>query len=252
MVGGVVAIELAAAAMDDQRRVLDPASSGAHVLADQRGPDRGDRGGVVAGEFGAGPVGELACSARDRLGENRLAGAGAKLSKSSRIAIAARLAGLGRKAEVPFGVVPDPRGHVDDHRAGEARRRPGRPAHARARSRRATSRRRSRLAGRAPRPARRRRPPSARRSGARRSAGEAPWPRRSMAMSRMIGGERRLAAEEAAMRHQPVQQHDRPPRALVAIGDPRAVRSGEMLQKPSPADAPLFGVLRPGAATASI
>ena len=57
-----------------------------------------------------------------------------------------------------------------------------------------------------------------------------------------------LRAEEAAMRHQPVQQHDRRAVARVAIGDSRPVRSGETRPKPLPkAVAPLFGVLRPGA-----
>ena len=58
MVGGVVAVEPALGAVDDQGRVLDLLEQRAHVLADQAGPDRGDGVGVVAGEFVARPVGE--------------------------------------------------------------------------------------------------------------------------------------------------------------------------------------------------
>jgi hypothetical protein len=50
-----------------------------------------------------------------------------------------------------------------------------------------------------------------------------------------IGGERLLLAEEAAMRHQPVEQHERRPGALVAVSDLRSVRSGKYLQLSSPA-----------------
>ena len=57
-----------------------------------------------------------------------------------------------------------------------------------------------------------------------------------------ILGEIRLGAKEAAMRHQPVQQHDRGPLPLVAIGDSRSVRSGEKVQFSLP-KAPLFAVL---------
>ena len=42
-----------------------------------------------------------------------------------------------------------------------------------------------------------------------------------------------LRAEEAAMRHQPVQQHDRRAVAGIAIGDRRPVRSGKRVQSPS-------------------
>ena len=74
MIGGVVAVELALAAMDDQGRVLDPVEQRAHVLADQAGPDRADRVGIVAGEFVRRPFGQVALAGRDRLGEDRLAG----------------------------------------------------------------------------------------------------------------------------------------------------------------------------------
>ena len=98
--------------------------------------------------------------------------------------MAARLAGLGREAEVPFGVVLDPRGHVDHHRAGEARGgRPGQdvPEDGRA-ERPADSDRAFEVervgelgdVGGHPLDGRRR---------ARRAA-EAPWPRRSIAMIR--------------------------------------------------------------------
>ena len=98
-------------------------------------PDRGHRARRRSGEFVARPIGERAVLARERLGEDRLAGS----AREAFIIVAdrgrARLAGLGRQAEVPFGVVLHPRGHVDHHRAGEARRRrPGKdmPEHGRA------------------------------------------------------------------------------------------------------------------------
>ena len=60
-------------------------------------------------------------------------------------------------------------------------------------------------------------------------------------------GELGLRAEEAAMRHQPVQQHERRALALVAIGDSRAVRCREMRSNtPPPAARPCSGSLRPG------
>jgi hypothetical protein len=64
-----------------------------------------------------------------------------------------------------------------------------------------------------------------------------------------IFGERDLAVEEAAMRHQPVHQHDRRAAAAVAIGDMRPVRSGENVQDPSPnaAGAPVRGSAESGA-----
>src|SRR6185295_11473605 len=50
-----------------------------------------------------------------------------------------------------------------------------------------------------------------------------------------IAGELGLRAKEAAMRHQPVQQHERRPRALVPIGDSGSVRCREKVQLSLPA-----------------
>ena len=50
-----------------------------------------------------------------------------------------------------------------------------------------------------------------------------------------IRGEIGLRAKKSAMRHQPVQQHERRARALVAIGDSRPVRGREKVQKSLPA-----------------
>src|SRR4051794_40832527 len=56
MVGGVVAVEPAPAAMDDQGGMLDSAEQGANVLPHQARPDRADRLGIVAREFAACPI----------------------------------------------------------------------------------------------------------------------------------------------------------------------------------------------------
>ena len=81
-----------------------------------------------------------------------------------------------------------------------------------------------------------------------RSPREAPCPRRSMAMIRNSSASGGLAGEEAAMRHQPVQQHDRRAAARVPIGDSRPVRSGESRAKPLPkaARAPCSGFFGQG------
>ena len=166
--------------------MLDPVEQGAHVLPDQARPDRADRGRIVAGEFEAGPVGERAVPGRDRLGEDRLAGGQREAFEIVADRDAARLAGLGREAEIPFGVILHPRGHVDDHGAGEARGggagkdvpedgRAERPADA---DRALEVQRLGQLGdvGRHPLDARRRAA----------AAAEAPWPRRSIVMIRMV------------------------------------------------------------------
>ena len=161
-----------------------PASSAAHVLVDQRGPDRRHRGGIVAGELGARPVGDLAQLGAHRLGEHRLAGAGGESLRNRRGSRALRAAQASgdRPSDQPCRCRPARSCRRSPRRRNA--RRPRRRAPARARSRPATSRRRSRPEDRAPRPARRRRRRSARRSAHGRLAGDSPWPRRSMVISR--------------------------------------------------------------------
>ena len=150
-------------------------------------PDRGHRAGVVARRIRAlAQSASARCSARDRLGEDRLAGGEREALDNRRGSrCGAPRSASGDRPRIPFGVVPHPRGHVDHHRAGEARRRRAGehvPEHGRAQRPADPDRA---LEGRAPRPARRRRRPSARRSGAAPFAPrEAPWPRRSIAMIR--------------------------------------------------------------------
>ena len=145
MVGGVVAVEAAAAAMDDQGRVIDLLAAG-----------RARPGGPGSPRPSPSPPASLRANsalAQSAIARRSGATGWAKMPwpALAREALeivadrdAARLAGLGREAEIPFGVVAHPRGHVDDDRAGEARRRRGRTGRARARSRPATSRPRSR------------------------------------------------------------------------------------------------------------
>ena len=103
MVGRVLAVEPALRAVDDQGRMADPVEQGAHVLPDQRGPERGDGGGIVAGELAGSPSRRArARSLLDRLGEDRLAGGEREALEIVADRGAARLAGLGRQAEVPF------------------------------------------------------------------------------------------------------------------------------------------------------
>ena len=179
---------------------------------------------------------------RHRLGEDRLAGGEGETGEILADREAARLAGLGRKAEVPFRVVLHPRGHVDDDGAGETAG--GRPGQNVPEDRRAQ------------RPADADRAFQVERVGQAGDVGGELLDRRPRAVPRrfavaaqidgddpVVAGELLLGAEEAAMRHQPVQQHDRRAGAGVAISDSRPVRSGEALQKflPTAARAPFRG-----------
>ena len=174
---------------------------------------------------------------RHRLGEDRLARGVSEAGEIFADGEAARLAGLGREAEVPFGVVLDARGHVDDDRAGEAgggRSGQDMPEH-----------------GGAERPANPDRAVEVERVGQIGDVGRELLDRRPFAALRrfamaaqvdgddaMVAGKLRLGAEEAAMRHQPVQQHDRRAGADIAISDSRPVRSGEALQQSLPTAIP--------------
>jgi len=241
MVGGVVAVEPAARAVDDQGRVLDLLQERAHVLADQACPNGADRAGVVAGEFVARPLGHVALVGRDRVGEDALAGGRGEAFEILADGNASRLAGLGREAQIPFGVVADPRRHVDHHRAGEARG--GRAGEDMPEN------------GRAHRPADPDRALEPERLGERGDVGRELLDGRPGAVDARgavaaqidrddpeIPGEIGLRAKEAAMRHQPVQKHERRSGALVAIADSRPVRSGKKVQLALP-NAPLFAVL---------
>ena len=230
--GRLLAIELAAPAMDDQGRMLDPVEQSAHVLADQACPDGSDRIGIVAREFEAGPVGELAVLRRHRLGEDRLPGGQCEALEIVADGEAAGLAGLGREAQIPLVVVADAGGHVDDDRPGEAV--PGRagedvPEDGRA-ERPADSDRALKVQGSGQLGDVRRHPLDA---GCRGRVTGCPVPAQVDGDDPEVPGELFLTLEEAGMRHQPVQQHQRRAAAAVPIGEPGAVRSGENLQNPS-------------------
>ena len=229
MVGGVVAVELALRAVDDQGRVLDPVEQSAHVLADQRlpRPSRSPPASLRANSQAA-----QSASLRARAPPAGRRSPGRRSARSSRNrrgwrCFAPRRPRARGRDPIPRRSSPARSCRRPPRRRSAPRR--GRRERAKGWSRRATSRRRSRPRGRARRPARRRRPPSARRSGAAPSSpAEAPWPRRSMAMIRKSSASAACAVEEAAMRHQPVQQHDR--RAARRCRDRRSASPSEAVK----------------------
>ena len=243
MRSGVVPVKLALAAVDDQHGQSEAAEQRARILCDERFPDRGHRLGVVAGKLGARPVGGFAHALRDGLSEYRLAGVQCETLEIVADRGRARGASLRRQAERPIAVVEHPGRHVDDHRAGEpfaggsGQHLPEhggaeRPAD----SDRAFEVERLHQLGDI-----RGEPLDARR---RARAPRFAMPAQVDNDEPMVGGERLLRAEEAAMGQQAVEQHERCPGALVAIGDSRPIRCREMPHSPSPPRAPVRG-LRP-------
>ena len=190
---------------------------------------------IVAGEFPSGPIGKAAMLGRDRLGEDRLAGAEREAFEIVADGEAARLAGLGRKAEIPFLVVPHPGGHVDHHRAGEpGRGRAGEDVPEDRRAQRPADPDRALKIERVGELGDVRGHPLDRRAGA--VCGRSAMAAQVDGDDPEISRQPLLRAKEAAMRHQPVQQHDRRAVAAVAIGDSRPVRSDEFVQDPSKAN----------------
>ena len=246
MVGRVLAVELALRAVDDQGRVADPRRAG---RARPGGPARPRARPIAAGSLRANS--RLAQSASARVLRRRPAGRrspGRRRARSSRNRRGSRRCAPRRpraKGRGPIRRRCSTRAVMSTTTAPAKRRAAGpvstcqrtvapsdqptpiAPRRSSASASSATSAAICSTLGRSP-------PPR-----------DAPWPRRSIAISRKSSASARLLAEEAAMRHQPVQQHERGPAPLVAIGDPRAVRCGEKLQTPLPGRRS-FESVRPG------
>ncbi len=232
MVGGASAVEVALGAMDDERRLQDVAEHGPEILADQRRPERADGGPVGPRELLAGPDREREALRIQRLGEDGRPRRRGERAEIFRDGAAAGLAHGAREAELPVPLVHHARRHVDDDGAGEA---PGGGAGEYAPEYRGAQR-----------------PADSDRIldlemlkdpldiigeqleiGRRACAGISMPPQVDADEPEAVG-ERPLPLEEAAMRHEAVEQQDRPAGALVLVGNLRSVACGIAAQDPPP------------------
>jgi hypothetical protein len=219
-------------AVDDQGGLLDPCQGRAEVLLDKRLPKLGDRRRVVARELGAGPVGGFLKILAHRLGEDRLARRRRQSGKIVAYPGPTRFDHFRRQAQIPAVLVQHPRRHVDDDGAGQTlagraaqdlpeHRSPERPADA---DRLDDPERNEQSLDILCQPL----------DGGRFSGG-LPVAAKIYADQPEVGGQIGLRSKEAAMRHQAVEQHQRPSGTAVPIRNACAVRCPELLQNLSPA-----------------